>query len=308
MENLKPMKPTLLILAAGIGSRYGGLKQLDPIGPSGETIIDYSVYDAMRAGFGKVIFIIKEDIEREFREIFIEKLRDKFPADYVFQELRMVPEGVRVPGNRQKPWGTGHAVMMAAEKIKEPFAVINADDFYSRKAFELLSSYYRDWTPAGDHDYCMVGYPVGRTLSEFGAVSRGICRADERNLLMDVVERTHIERKGHMIVYRDETGTTRPISPETLVSMNFWGFTPSFFDHLKDGFTRFINDDGDNPKAEFYIPTVVNDLIRKNTATVKVLNGPVQWFGMTYREDREMVVKMIRTLVEQGEYPENLWG
>ena len=302
------MKPTLLILAAGIGSRYGGLKQLDKIGPSGETIIDYSIYDAIRAGFGKVIFIIKEAIEEDFKEAFVERLKDQVEIDYVFQETWMVPEGVTIPDNRSKPWGTGHAVLMADGKIHGPFAVINGDDFYGRGAFAALADYYRDWTAARENDYCMVGYPVTNTLSEFGAVSRGVCELDKNSLLVDVVERTHIERLASGIQFKDEAGTMTPIPDGAVVSMNFWGFTPSFFSHLKSGFASFIRDNADNLKAEFYIPSMVNSLIKSGTATVKVLSCEEQWFGMTYKEDRLSVVKSIRALVADGVYPENLWG
>lgn len=301
------MKPTLLILAAGIGSRYGGLKQLDPIGPSGETIIDYSIFDAKRTGFGKIVFIIKESIEQDFKEIFVEKLKDKIAIDYVFQETWMVPDGIPVPENRQKPWGTGHAVMMAEEKIDGPFAVINADDFYSRGAFKALVSYYRHWSPARENDYCMVGYPLATTLSDFGPVSRGICQVDENASLINVVERTQIERQAANVVCKNESGQVEPVSPDTLVSMNFWGFTPSFFAFLRQGFKKFINDNRENQKAEFYIPSMVNELIHNQKVIVKVLKGAEQWFGMTYKEDRVLVVKKIRELVENGVYPENLW-
>ena len=302
------MKPTLLILAAGIGSRYGGLKQLDQIGPSGETIIDYSIYDAIRAGFGKVIFIIKERIENDFKEIFVERLKDKIAIDYVFQETWMVPEGITIPDNRSKPWGTGHAVMMADGKIDGPFAVINGDDFYGRGAFETLAAYYKDWTPARSNDYCMVGYPVDKTLSEFGAVSRGVCQSDEDFLLAEVVERTQIERIGTGIVYKNEKGQDVNIEGDTIVSMNFWGFTPSFFGYLNRGFETFIEQNAGNLKAEFYIPSVVNELINTKTASVRLLQCDEKWFGMTYKEDRESVVKSIRQLVKTGVYPENLWG
>jgi dTDP-glucose pyrophosphorylase len=301
------MKPTLLILAAGVGSRYGGLKQLDRIGPTGETIIDYSIYDALRAGFGKVIFIIKEAIEDDFKEAFVERLKDKVEIDYVFQETWMVPEGIMIPDDRSKPWGTGHAVLMADGRIHQPFAVINGDDFYGRGAFQTLADYYRDWSPERDNDYCMVGYRVANTLSEFGAVSRGVCQADAGEFLVDVVERTHIERKDSDIVYRDETGADVKLADNTVVSMNFWGFTPSFFRHLKSGFEAFIRKHGEDPKAEFYIPSMVNMLIQKKITTVKVLSCNDQWFGMTYKEDRLAVVKSIRNLVEKGVYPENLW-
>ena len=301
------MKPTLLILAAGIGSRYGGLKQLDQIGPSGETIIDYSIYDAIRAGFGKVIFIIKERIEDDFKEIFVERLKDRIAIDYVFQETWMVPEGIEIPDDRSKPWGTGHAVMMAEGRTDGPFAVINGDDFYGRGAFEAIAAYYRDWTPARGNDYCMVGYQVGKTLSEFGAVSRGICQSGADSLLVDVVERTHIERTPAGIVYKNEEGMDVYIGADTIVSMNFWGFTPSFFGFLKLGFETFIKENARNLKAEFYIPGMVNELVKNKTAGVKILSCDEQWFGMTYREDRTAVVKSIRELVRRGVYPENLW-
>ncbi len=302
------MKPTLLILAAGMGSRYGGLKQLDQVGPSGETIIDYSIYDAIRAGFGKVIFIIKEAIEDDFKETFVERLKDKIAIDYVFQETWMVPEGVTIPDNRSKPWGTGHAVMMADGKIHEPFAVINADDFYGRGAFETLAGYYKDWTPELSADYCMVGYRLANTLSEFGAVSRGVCEPDEKSFLVDVVERTQIARSGADIAYKDEKEQQVVLPGDTIVSMNFWGFTPSLFGFLNTGFEAFIRKNAENLKAEFFIPSVVNDLIKSKQATVRILHCEEKWFGMTYREDRETVVKSIRELVEQGVYPENLWA
>jgi dTDP-glucose pyrophosphorylase len=302
------MKPTLLILAAGMGSRYGGLKQLDQVGPSGETIIDYSIYDAIRAGFGKVIFIIKEAIEEDFKETFVERLKEKIAIDYVFQETWMVPEGIIIPDNRSKPWGTGHAVMMADGKINGPFAVINADDFYGRGAFETLAGYYKDWTPGKENDYCMVGYHVANTLSEFGAVSRGVCQAGADSLLVDVVERTHLERMESGIAYKNEKEQNITIPDDSIVSMNFWGFTPSFFTFLNQGFNMFIQKNAENLKAEFYIPSVVNDLIKSKQASVRILHCNEKWFGMTYKEDRETVVKSIRGLVQAGVYPENLWG
>ena len=302
------MKPTLLILAAGIGSRYGGLKQLDKIGPSGETIIDYSIYDAIKAGFGKVIFIIKEAIEDDFKEAFVERLKEKVAIDYVFQETWMVPEGIEIPDNRSKPWGTGHAVLMADGKIKGPFAVINGDDFYGRGAFQAFADYFRDWNPDRANDYCMVGYHVANTLSEFGSVSRGVCQADANSFLVDVVERTHIERSSAGVVFKNEQGKFVEIDDNTIVSMNFWGFTPSFFGYLKTGFEDFIQKNAGDLKAEFFIPSIVNELIKTQKATVKILNCDEQWFGMTYKEDRLMVVKSIRALVRGGIYPENLWG
>jgi hypothetical protein len=300
------MKPTLLILAAGIGSRYGGLKQLDRIGPSGETIVDYSIYDALQAGFGKVVFIIKEAIEKDFREAFFDKLKNHVTIDCVMQEIWKVPKGIEVPGSRQKPWGTGHAVLMAAGAIDGPFAVINSDDFYGRGAYEALAGYYKEWSPVRESDYCMVGYKVSNTLSEFGAVSRGVCRADSNGFLVDVVERTHIERGENGIRFTDG-GEEHPIAEDTVVSMNFWGFTPSFFGRLQSGFEGFIRQNVNEPKSEYYIPTEVNHLIKNQLATVRVLSCSEKWFGMTYREDRDVVVNSIRALIKNGIYPENLW-
>jgi dTDP-glucose pyrophosphorylase len=301
------MNPTLLILAAGIGSRYGGLKQLDQIGPSGEAIIDYSIYDAIRAGFDKVIFVIKEDISKEFREVFREKLRGKIKVEYVFQEINKIPEGITYSKERQKPWGTGHAILMAVDKIHEPFAVINADDFYGCGSYQAFADFYKDWKPQQRDSYCMIGYQLGKTLSEHGSVSRGICKADGCAFLLEVTERTKIERDAHGIAYFDETGNSFYLDERTTVSMNFWGFTPSFFNHLEKGFLEFIKINANSPKAEFYIPTVINNLLKKKEASVKILPCSDQWFGMTYREDRELVVSKIRELVNTGVYPDNLW-
>jgi dTDP-glucose pyrophosphorylase len=301
------MKPTLLILSAGIGSRYGSLKQLDHLGPSGETIIDYSIYDAIRAGFGKVVFVIKENIAKEFSEVFGEKLKGKIEVDYVFQEIDKVPEGMTWSKERRKPWGTGHAVMMAAEKIHEPFAVVNADDFYGCGSYQALADFYKDWSPQKGNIYCMVGYELGKTLSEHGSVSRGVCKADGCGFLLEVTERTKIERDAGGIAYLDESGKSFYLDERTTVSMNFWGFTPSFFTHLEAGFLEFIKANADSPKAEFYIPTVINDLLKRKAASVRILSCSDQWFGMTYREDRDLVVSKIGELVKAGIYPGNLW-
>jgi UTP-glucose-1-phosphate uridylyltransferase len=301
------LKPTLLILAAGIGSRYGSLKQLDAVGPSGETIIDYSIYDAIRAGFGKVVFVIRENIEKEFREVFIDKLQSRIEVDYVLQEIDRIPDGFTVPADRQKPWGTGHAILMAAGKIKQPFAVINADDFYGRDAFRELADYYKTWTPGNKNDWCMVGFTIGNTLSEHGFVSRGVCQTDADSLLVDIVERTKIERKAEGIVYKDEQDSAVVIPENTIVSMNFWGFTPSVFNYLESGFREFLALNASNPKAEFYIPVVVNERIKKKEAAVRVLKCNSKWFGVTYREDRELVVNQLKQLVGQGIYPGDLW-
>ena len=301
------MKPTLLILAAGIGNRYGSLKQLDRLGPSGETIIDYSVYDALRAGFGKVVFVIRESFEKEFREAYIDRLKDKIDMDCAFQEIHKVPDGIAYNRERQKPWGTGHAVLMAREKINTPFAVINADDFYGRSSFQTISDYYRNWTPDRKYDFCMVGFDIGNTLSEHGAVSRGVCRGDENSFLTSVTERTKIEQTPGGIAYKDESDQPVIIPENTIVSMNFWGFTPSFFDELDKGFRKFINDHADDVKSEFYIPTQVNELVNTKKATVRILESREKWFGMTYREDREMVIGQMRNLVDKQIYPHNLW-
>ena len=301
------MKPVLLILAAGIGSRYGGLKQLDAIGPNGETIIDYSIYDAVRTGFGKVIFVIKESIEKEFRKMVIDKLKPYIDMDFVNQEIWKVPEGLSFNADRTKPWGTAHAILMAEDKIDGPFAVINADDFYGRGAYQVLTHYYEGWTPARENDYSMVAYEIGKTLSDHGFVSRGICQADSSSFLEEVVERTRIERTQAGIVFQDEHGKEVILPEQAVVSMNFWGFTPSFFGYLRQGFTAFIQAHGDDPKAEYYIPTAVNKLIQQREVTVRVLPCNEQWFGMTYKEDRDIVVAGIRQLIENGEYPEKLW-
>ncbi len=299
-------KPTLLILAAGIGSRYGGLKQLDKVGTSGETIIDYSIYDAIQAGFGKVVFVIRENIEADFRAFFDEKLKGKIEVEYVFQETHKIPSGLSFNPNRVKPWGTGHAVLMAKEVIKENFAVINADDFYGREAYQTLADYFKT-EGRGDTDYCMVGYELKNTLSENGYVSRGQCKSDDKQFLFDVIERTHIERIENTIVFQDENEKSTELKEDTLVSMNFWGFTPSYFEFLNEKFSRFIPQNADNLKAEFYIPSVVNELIEEKRARVKVLHSDASWFGVTYKEDKAGVMKNIKNLVASGKYPKTLW-
>lgn len=299
-------KPTLLILAAGIGSRYGGLKQLDKVGTSGETIIDYSIYDAIQAGFGKVVFVIRENIEADFRAFFDEKLKGKIEVEYVFQETHKIPAGLSFNPERIKPWGTGHAVLMAKDAIKEDFAVINADDFYGREAYQTLADYFKT-EGRGDTDYCMVGYELKNTLSENGYVSRGQCKSDDQQFLFDVIERTHIERKNNSIIFQDENEKSIELKEDTLVSMNFWGFTPSYFDFLNEKFSRFIPQNTDNLKAEFYIPSVVNELIKEKRARVKVLHSKASWFGITYKEDKAGVMKNIQDLVVSGSYPKKLW-
>lgn len=301
------MKPTLLVLAAGMGSRYGGLKQLDKLGPGGETIIDYSVYDAIRAGFGKVVFIIRESLEQDFKELVISKFAGKIDTEYVFQELSDIPDGLTVAKDRTKPWGTGHAVLVAKDAIKEPFAVINADDFYGAESFQLAANFLNKVDPSSS-DYCMVGYLVKNTLSDFGSVSRGVCQVDANHFLYDIVERTNIEKIEGAAVFHDESNKEVKLAEDTTVSMNFWGFSPTIFDHLNRYFTEFIKQNANNPKAEFYIPTPVNTLIKNNLGSIKVLTTNAKWFGITYQEDRPEVVQSIRNLVKEGKYPAKLWS
>jgi dTDP-glucose pyrophosphorylase len=301
------MKPTLFILAAGMGSRYGGLKQLDGLGPNGETIMDYSVYDAIRAGFGKIVFVIRESFLDDFRQNIFTKYEHLQPGEFVFQELDRLPKGFALNPDRGKPWGTNHALMMAKEVINEPFAVINADDFYGRESFQVLADFLR--TLAGKQNiYSMVGYRVGNTLSESGSVARGVCSTDAEGFLTSVVERTYIIRDTDgQIKYKDENGHLVAIDENTPVSMNMWGFTPEYFNYSEEHFVDFLLHNQDNLKAEFYIPSVVNDLIVDGVARVKVLDTTSKWFGVTYAEDRASVVAKIQELVIQGEYPAKLF-
>ena len=299
------MKPTLFVWAAGLGSRYGGLKQIDGLGPSGETIMDYSVYDALRAGFGKVVFVIRKDFEEAFRKAVISKYADKVPCEVCFQSVDSVPEGCTFNPERTKPWGTNHAVLMAKDLIKEPFAVINADDFYGRESFQVLADYLKS-VEGTTGKYCMVGYRVANTLSENGSVSRGVCATDENGYLTDVVERTKIEKVGDKIIYTED-GVDTEISPNSPVSMNMWGFTPEYFEYVEKAFVEFLQARGQELKSEFYIPTLVNDMIRSGEATCKVLDTTSKWFGVTYAEDRPQVVMKINNLVKEGVYPEKLF-
>lgn len=291
-----------------MGSRYGSLKQIDPMGPSGETIIDYSVYDALRAGFGKVVFIIRESMEADFKEVFGKRFKDKIQVEYVFQELHKVPSGVAYHPERQKPWGTAHAVMMAKDVIQEPFAVINADDYYGRESFKTLADYLTS-LPAGDAvNYCMVGYKIKNTLSEFGSVSRGVCVVNPEGYLDTVTERTKIQRnETGNIVFEDEHGQIHPLHEDTLVSMNMWGCLPSIFEHGDYLFTEFLRDKGMELKSEFYIPTLISFLIQSGQAKVKMLTSDASWFGVTYKEDKPLVMESLNKLVQMGEYPEKLW-
>ncbi|HAN77871.1 MAG TPA: nucleotidyltransferase [Bacteroidales bacterium] len=306
MNTKNETKPTLLVLAAGMGSRYGGLKQLDKVGTSGETIIDYSVYDAIRAGFGKIVFIIRKSIEEDFKQLF----DHRFPGvevQYVFQETDNLPKGYKMPDDRVKPWGTGHAVLMAANAVNEPFCVINADDFYGADAFNVMAEFLRNLASADENSFSMVGYYLKNTLSENGSVSRGVCEV-KNSFLVSVTERTKIERFNSFIEYVDDEGRSEHLTGDEVVSMNFWGFPASAFKHFETGFKTFLNENISNNKSEFYIPLVVNNLLQEKTITLKVLESNAKWFGVTYQEDRPGTVESIRQLVAEGEYPESLWA
>ena len=301
------MKPTLFVLAAGMGSRYGGLKQLDGLGPNGETIMDYSIFDAIRGGFGKLVFVIRKDFEKDFREKIISKYENHIPVEVVFQSVDKLPEGFTCPADRSKPWGTNHAVLMGKDVIKEPFAVINADDFYGRDSFAVLGKFLSELPEGSKNNYCMVGFRVGNTLSESGTVARGICSTNDQGHLTTVVERTEIMRVNGPVCYKDEKGEWVAVADNTPVSMNMWGFTPAYFTYSENYFVDFLKENIDKPKAEFYIPLLVNKLITEETATVKVLDTTSRWFGVTYAADRQGVVDKIKALVDAGEYPSKLF-
>ncbi len=300
------MKPTLLILAAGMGSRYGKLKQVDPVGPAGEAILDYSVHDAIRAGFGKVVFVIRKDIEDEFKEKIGNRFVNAIEVEYVFQELNVLPEGFSVPEGREKPWGTSHAVMMAKDIIKEPFAVINADDFYGAGAFQVMADNLIKSFAENSSDYFMVGYPLHKTLSDFGHVSRGISEVDEESFLKKITECTHIEKTPSGARYKDGEDL-KDLSGEEIASMNFFGFVPSYFSHSEEMFKNFIEENKENLKAEFYIPFVVNKLVGEDKVKLKVIPADTEWFGVTYIEDKPFVEQKIKDLIDIGVYPNSLW-
>lgn len=299
------MKPTLLILAAGMASRYGSMKQIDGFGPNGETIIDYSIYDAIKAGFGKVVFIIKEEFVENFKAIFEPKLKGKIETDYVFQNFDLKQFGIEEEIYREKPWGTAHAILSGRNAIKEPFCVINADDFYGFDAYKKMVDFLT--TEATDSNYSIIGYEIGKTLSEFGAVSRGVCKVDEAGNLEEIIERTKIFKQGETIVF-EEDEKQYPLSFDTPVSMNFWGFTPAVFKITEDLFREFALANKDKPKAEFFIPLIGENLVKSNTATFKVVPTSNQWFGVTYKEDKPFVQDCIDQLVKNGSYPEKLWS
>lgn len=304
------MKPTLFLLAAGMGSRYGGLKQLDTLGPQGQSIMDYSIYDAIQAGFGKIVWVIRRDFEQQFREQILSKYEGHVPCELCFQALDALPEGFTVPEGRTKPWGTNHAVMMGEEVIHEPFAVLNCDDFYDRDAFRVMAKFLSELPEGSTGKYAMVGFRVGNTLSESGTVSRGVCENDEQtHLLKSVVERTKIERHNDTVQYLDENDQWVSIPDTTPVSMNFWGFTPDYFAYSEEFFKTFLSDpkNMENLKSEFFIPLMVDKLINDGVATCEVLDTTSKWFGVTYPEDRQSVVDKIQALVDAGEYPAKLF-
>ena len=296
--------PSLLVLAAGRGSRYGGLKQIDPVGPGGETIMDYSIYDALRAGFGKIVFVLRKEIEAAFREIIAARFEHRIAIDYVFQELDDLPPGYLVPDGRTKPWGTTQAVLSADGAIREPFAVINADDFYGVESFRALAAHLQSATA----EYAMVGFVLRNTLSDFGAVARGVCQVDENGFLKNIVEMTNIARDGSQAKSTDSNGGVSPLSGDETVSMNMWGFTPSVFSQLERVFQEFLDAEGTDLRAESYLPHAVNRLIESGQARVRVLPTAGSWFGVTYRQDREHVEDNIGRLVRAGIYPERLWA
>jgi hypothetical protein len=301
------MKPTLLVLAAGMGSRYGGLKQMDPMGPNGETVLDYSVFDAIRAGFGRVVFIIREDFAEAFKQGVGARFADRIEVDYVFQKLDDLPAGFDVPDGREKPWGTAHAVRAARHAVKEHFAVINADDFYGQDAYFRAAAFFDSLPEGTNNETAMVGYPLENTLSDHGHVNRGICKIDEKGFLTNVEEYLNIEREVDGLVRGNALDGNRHIVPAgSLVSMNFWAFGPSFFTQLEEAFIRFLMESGGQMKSECYIPTVVDQLIHGGHTTCPVLRTTSQWFGVTYPDDKPFVVESIQRLIAEGEYPENL--
>jgi UTP-glucose-1-phosphate uridylyltransferase len=303
-------KPTLVVLAAGTGSRYRGLKQIDPIGPNGEIIIDYSIYDALNAGFGRVVFVIKQEIEEALRERVGKTIEKRCETAYVLQRIGDVPEGFEVPPDRQKPWGTAHATLSCKNVVHSPFAVINADDFYGRSSYQTLCDYLKNAQDRdGVYDYCMVGYVLENTLTEHGPVARGVCTVDQDGYLVEIRERTQIEKFGEISKYTEDGEHWVEIPRGSIVSMNMWGFTPSLFSELEARFPQFLQKNSDNiQEAEYLLPDVVDDLLKEIKATVKVLSANERWYGVTYQQDKPRVKQAIRDLIRRGVYPENLWS
>lgn len=298
------MKPTLLILAAGMGSRYGGLKQMDELGPHGESIIDYSVFDAIQSGFDKVVFVIRESFAEVFKERFEPRLKGKIKTEYVFQELGDLPEGFSLPEGREKPWGTGHAILMAKSVINEPFAIINADDFYGRGAYKQVFDFVGNSSKV--NEYAMVGYALNNTLSEHGTVSRGVCETDANDDLVNIIERTKIGYEEDKIFFYEENDKTE-LSGKEAVSMNFWAFKPQYFEQLEAAFIEFLKEKGQEMKSEFYFNSVVDQLIKKGEVSTKVIHTDAKWFGVTYKEDKPLVQEKLNQLIKDGIYPEKLW-
>jgi len=302
---MSDIKPTLVILAAGIGSRYGGLKQLDTFTDEGDTIMDFSIFDALEAGFGKFVFIIRKNIEAEFKEVFNKKLEGKAEVAYVFQEVEYVPKKYVNP-NREKPWGTGHALLMAKDVVNENFAIINADDFYGKEAFEIMAKSLKE-IDSNSYNFNMMGYLLKNTVSDYGYVSRGECKVDAEGYLTDVTEQTHIEKINGNIIRKDENGVYVPIDENAVVSMNFWGFTPKCFEFGSQLFEEFLEENKNDLKSEFFIPLVVNEILKSGIASVKVLTSNAKWFGVTYKEDKELVQNEIEKLKKSNIYPSKLW-
>ena len=299
---------TLVIMAAGMGSRYGGIKQLEPVGPSGEIIMDYSIYDAISAGFNKVVFIIRRDLEKDFKEIIGNRIEKLIHVEYVFQDLSGIPQGFTLPAERSKPWGTGQAVLCCKDVVKEPFAVINADDYYGKVAFKIVYDFLNDKSYQSNQ-YCMAGFILGNTLSENGAVTRGVCKANEAGVLIDIIETSGIIPEGDHAIAKSSTGEDAIIDLQSMVSMNMWGFQPQLFDYLEEGFETFLSDLGENElKKEYLLPTVVGDLVKASEVEVSVLKTADRWFGVTYKEDKEVVVSSIKKLIDKGDYPQKLFA
>jgi UTP-glucose-1-phosphate uridylyltransferase len=302
-------KPTLVIMAAGMGSRYGGLKQIDPVGPNGEIIIDYSIYDAISAGFSKIVFIIKEEIEKDFKEIIGNRIEKMVQVEYAYQKLSNLPQGFSVPEGRTKPWGTGHAVLSCKGIINEPFAVINADDYYGKEAFGLLYSELININDDNQYNFCMVGYQLENTITENGHVARGVCKVNENGYLTDIVERTRIKKRENKIQFTEDGENWVNLSVNSIVSMNCWGFTLNIIDELNNRFSIFLENNMNNIlKAEYFLPFVVDGLIKENKAKVKVLKTEEKWYGVTYKGDKETVVSAIGQMIKDGKYPKRLWG
>lgn len=299
---------TLIIMAAGMGSRFGGIKQLEPVGPNGEIIMDYSIYDALEAGFNKIVFIIRKDLEKDFREVIGNRIEKIIKVEYVFQELDDIPEGFMRSSQRTKPWGTGQAVLCCKHVVQEPFAVINADDYYGKEAFRLIYRFLNDFSYK-NNQYCMAGFILGNTLSENGAVTRGICKVNETNMLVDIVETSGIVPAGNHAEAKDSNGNNISIDLNSVASMNMWGFKPGLFDFLEKGFVEFMEGlQKDDIKKEYLLPTVVGDLVKGGKAQVSVLKSHDRWFGVTYKEDKDIVVNSIKALIEKGEYPAKLYS